>query len=212
MKVRWHGHSCFEVDGKVKIVMDPHDGKSIGLKVPKASPDIALLSHDHFDHNAVGVLGGKPVVVRGAGERVEKEVALKGVETFHDDVGGQKRGRNVAFSFEMDGVRFAHLGDLGHVLTDEQTSMLGKVDVLFVPVGGVFTVDSMKALAVVNKVQPKVIVPMHFRFGGLTLGISPVSDFTKLLPKAVKVREVGSEVEFAAEDLPEKQECWLFSL
>lgn len=212
MKIVWHGHACFEVQGSAKVLNDPHDGKSIGLRPPRASPDIVLQSHDHFDHNAVGVLGGKPVVVKTAGERAEGAVKIVGVETCHDEHGGERRGKNVAFAYELDGVRFAHLGDLGHVLTDAQAKALGRVDVLFVPVGGVFTLDARNALKVVEMLKPKVVVPMHFRFGGLTLGIAPVTEFTKILPKSVKVREVGKEVEFAAEDLPEKQECWVFSL
>lgn len=212
MKVRWHGHACFEVIGQAKVLDDPHDGKSIGIKAPKASHDVALLSHDHFDHNAVGVLGGKPIVVKTPGERTEKGIKITGVETCHDDLGGAKRGKNIAYAYEIEGVRFAHLGDLGHVLTDEQAVKLGRVDVLFVPVGGVFTVDAAKALQVVEKLKPRVIVPMHYRYGGLTLGIASVTDFTKKLPKTMKVREVGSEIEFASEDLPEKQECWVFTL
>jgi L-ascorbate metabolism protein UlaG (beta-lactamase superfamily) len=212
MRVRWHGHACFEIAGKVKVVTDPHDGESIGLAPPKVSPDVATVSHEHYDHNAVGALGGKPEILRGPGRRAARGIEFVGVETCHDEAGGQKRGKNVAFAFSIGGVRFAHLGDLGHVPTDAQVNELGAVDVLFVPVGGVYTVDAAGAVEVIEKIGPRVAVPMHYRVGGLKLAIAPLSEFSKKLAKGEKPREVGTSIEFEAEDLPEKREYWVFSL
>jgi L-ascorbate metabolism protein UlaG (beta-lactamase superfamily) len=212
MRIKWHGHSCFEISGKVSVLTDPHDGGSIGLAPPKASPDVATVSHEHYDHNAVGVLKGKPEIVRGAGNHKAKGVEILGVETCHDECGGQKRGKNTVFVVTMDGVRIAHMGDLGHVPTDAQAKALGRVDILMVPVGGVYTVDAAGALEVIKLLNPKVTIPMHYRLGGLKLGIAPLSEFTNKLAKGVSVREVGNSVDFEADDLPEKMEVWTFSL
>ncbi|MFH0815851.1 MAG: MBL fold metallo-hydrolase [Methanobacteriota archaeon] len=212
MRMKWHGHSCFEVSGKVKVLTDPHDGHSIGLTPPRTAPDVVLVSHDHYDHNAVSAVKGTPAVVKGAGEHHEKGVRILGVETCHDEMGGSKRGKNVAFVFELDGVRFAHMGDLGHVPTGEQVAHIGRVDILMVPVGGLYTVDAKGAMETVAKIGPRIAIPMHFKFGGLKLAIAPLKEFTKLYPESVEVREVGSEIEFEAEDLPTSMEIWAFGL
>jgi L-ascorbate metabolism protein UlaG (beta-lactamase superfamily) len=212
MMLKWHGHSCFEVRGAVTILTDPHDGESLGLPKPEARPDAALVSHDHYDHNAVGALHGNPAVVKGVGRHEVKGVRITGVETCHDELGGAKRGRNVAYAFALGGVRFAHMGDLGHVPSEEQAKALGKVDVLMLPVGGVFTVDAVGAMATIEKIRPRVAVPMHFRVGGLKLAIAPLSEFARKLPRGTALREVGNEVEFEADDLPEEREYWAFSL
>ncbi len=212
MRIKWHGHSCFEISGKVTVLTDPHDGGSIGLAAPKASPDVATVSHEHYDHNAVGVLKGKPEIVRGAGKHKVKGVEILGVETCHDEKGGEKRGKNTVFVISMDGVRIAHVGDLGHIPTDAQAAQIGDVDVLMVPVGGVYTLDAAGALATIAKLKPKVVVPMHYHVGGLKLGIARLSDFTGKLAKGVAVREVGNSIDFEADDLPEKMEVWTFAL
>ncbi|HNU36182.1 MAG TPA: MBL fold metallo-hydrolase, partial [Methanomassiliicoccales archaeon] len=114
------------------------------------------------------------------------------------------------FHLTLDGVRFCHLGDLGHMLSDAQVEELGEVDVLFVPVGGVFTIDGTQAQHLVQMIGPKVAVPMHFRVGGLSMSIQNADAFLKGLPEE-KIVRVGNEVEFEAEDLPEETEYWVFS-
>jgi L-ascorbate metabolism protein UlaG (beta-lactamase superfamily) len=212
MRLKWHGHSCFEVSGKVSVLMDPHDGESIGLAKPKTAPDIVLVSHDHHDHNAISIAKGRPAVVKGAGQHSEKGVKFIGVETWHDELGGKKRGNNIVYVFTFEGVRFAHMGDLGHVPTDAQAAEIGRLDILMVPVGGLYTIDAKVAMETIAKLKPRVAVPMHYKFGGLKFGIARLSDFTKRLPAGAAVREVGSEMEFEAEDLPERMEYWLFTI
>ncbi|MBI5001343.1 MAG: MBL fold metallo-hydrolase [Euryarchaeota archaeon] len=212
MILRWHGHSCFEVENEVTVVTDPHDGRSLGLKKPKAKADIVLVSHDHFDHNAVQAIDGKPRVIREPGERTESGVKILGVESWHDDQKGAKRGRNIIFKFEMGGVRFCHLGDLGHVPDEKIARQLGKIDILMAPVGDVFTIDGKRALETARLLTPRVVVPMHFRFGTLTLGIKSLKDFTSLLKKDVIVKNVGNEIEFEREDFADEEEVWLFDL
>ena len=205
MKIAWHGHSCFEVHDGLVVVMDPHDGRSIGIKPPVVRADICLISHDHFDHNCSRIVYGDPSVIREAGERVVKGLKLIGIPTFHDDEGGAKRGRNIVFHFEMDGIAFAHLGDLGQELSDEEIKSLGRVDVLFVPVGGVFTIDAKAARRLVERIRPKVAIPMHFHYGGLSITISSVEPFLDGVPEESVLR-VGNEIE-----LPSQTEFWVFS-
>ncbi len=193
------------------IVTDPHDGKGIGIKCPVVSGDIVLMSHDHFDHNCVRVVGGDKEVVTSSGEQTVKGVPIKGVHSYHDEDKGAKRGENIMFKFELDGIKICHLGDLGEQLDQRQVDGLGEIDILFIPVGGTFTVDAGGAWDVINALNPKVIVPMHFRVGGLSLSIAPVDGFlAKASPD--RIHKVGNEIEFAKDDLPEKQDIWVFSL
>ena len=194
------------------MVTDPHDGKSIGIRPPRATADVVLVSHDHFDHNCSRIVRGpdttvidKPVMT------VEKGVRVEGVEADHDEQGGAKRGKITLFKFELDGVTFCHLGDLGHIPDDIQTDRLVGIDVLFVPVGDVFTIGPEAALKVAELLQPKVVVPMHYRTPGLSLSIRPVQDFLKLAGND-RIVKVGNEVDFSPEDMPESgTEVWVFS-
>ena len=210
MKIIWHGHSCFEVSDKVTVVIDPHDGKSLGIKTPSVRADVLLISHDHFDHNCSRVVKGDFVTMREPGKKELKGVKVLGLPAYHDDAEGTKRGKVTLFRFDIGGIRFCHCGDLGQDLGDQQVQALGKVDVLFVPVGGVFTLDGEGAQRLVDRLQPKVVVPMHFRIGGLSLSIQTVDGFLAGVPEN-RVRRVGNEVELEKEDLPEDTEYWVFS-
>jgi L-ascorbate metabolism protein UlaG (beta-lactamase superfamily) len=211
MKIAWHGHACFEVQGNEgTVLIDPHDGKSLGIRPPTCKPDLVLVSHDHFDHNCVRVLKGQFTTVKEPSLREVKGIKIKGIEAEHDDVGGAKRGRVIMFRLELGGVSFLHCGDLGQALTPEQLRSIGKVDVLFVPVGGVFTLDGRQAREAVEEISPKVAVPMHYRYGGLSLSIQPVDAFLEGLPER-KVRRVGNSIDFMREELPQDTEDWVFS-
>jgi len=194
------------------VITDPHDGKSIGIRAPSLRGDVVLVSHDHFDHNCVRQVKGSEIsVIREPVMTVERGVRVQGVETYHDTTKGSKRGRNIAFKVEMDGMTLCHLGDLGHMLDDSQLAEIGTPDVLLIPVGNVFTLDVQSAIDLAKRISPKVIVPMHFRVGGLSLSVRPVEDFLKGFTEDEIVR-VGNEIEFKPEDLPESTEVWVFSL
>lgn len=212
MRIRWLGHSCFEIEGSVKIVTDPHDGKSLGIAPPDVKADIVLVSHDHFDHNCVqAVRGPETSVVSKPVMTVEKGVRIEGIEASHDADGGAKRGRVTLFRFEMDGMSFCHLGDLGHVLGEDLVERIAPVDFLFVPVGDVFTIGPDAARKVVESVSPKVAIPMHYRVPGLGISIQPVQNFLKKCDQK-QVVNVGNEVEFSQDDLTDgTTEIWVFS-
>lgn len=164
MDITYLGHSSFRIKGKAAtIVTDPYDSEKVGLKFPKhVEADIVTVSHDHEDHNAVGVVDGSPFLIKGPGEYELKGVGIVGVSVFHDDEKGEKRGRNIMYRIEIDGVSIVHLGDLGHLLSSAQVDELDGVNILFVPIGGVYTIDPAQAAAVVNDIDPAIVIPMHY--------------------------------------------------
>jgi len=211
--VKWWGHACFEVRDSAVVVTDPHDGKSVGgVPTPRVSADIVLVSHGHSDHASGKGLVAKPgaKVVDKPGMVEFKGVTIKGFPTFHDDAGGRKRGGNTIFIFEVEGIRFAHLGDLGHVLSDREAEEIMPVDVLMIPVGGFFTIDAAVASAVVEKLKPKIVIPMHYKVKGLDFSISDVEPFLKGKPN---VKRLGrSEATYSKKELPDETEINVFSL
>jgi L-ascorbate metabolism protein UlaG (beta-lactamase superfamily) len=204
VKVMWHGHSCFELQGKsVTIVTDPFKG--IGIPEPRAAGDIILCSHGHQDHNNTKpVLGKEGKVIEGfVGSEKLKGVTIKGVAAFHDDALGSKRGKNSIYTFNLDGVQFCHLGDLGHELSQPEVEEIGRVDVLFVPVGGYFTVGPETATKVCEQLKPKIVIPMHYRMPELP----PMFDLLKTVDvflegKKNTERLKGSVVEIEQSKLP----------
>ncbi|RLE81503.1 MAG: Zn-dependent hydrolase [Thermoprotei archaeon] len=209
--IKWHRHACFEIRGsKVTVVTDPHDGVSLGISPPSCKGDIVLVSHNHFDHNAVDVVS-KPdteVVSAFIGEKEVKGVYIKGIKTYHDKYGGRQRGENTVYLFIVDGIRFVHLGDLGHTLEDQHLKELGEVDILFIPVGGTFTIGAKEAVEIVEKLKPRITIPMHYKIPGLGLPLSEVDKFTSRLKKIV---EKPNEVSVTKEELPEPTEIWVLA-
>jgi L-ascorbate metabolism protein UlaG (beta-lactamase superfamily) len=180
-KLTWLGQSAFvlETSTGTRIVMDPIP-KGIGYDLPAGlKADAITISHEHADHNNVGLVVNKARVLRGltadkkgwtkVDEKV-KDVAIRNVGVYHDDQKGAARGLNSVFVFEVGGLRIAHLGDLGHLLTDEQLSAIGSVDIVMVPVGGSYTIDAYQATRVIDQMHPRlVVIPMHYRTPVLTI-------------------------------------------
>jgi len=205
MKVKWLGHASFMItsDSGTKIITDPYTPGGFGLNYGeiKESADIVTVSHEHADHNNVAMIGGNPEVVKEAGQVDVKGIKFSGTPTYHDDASGSQRGNNIIFCFEVDGVRVCHLGDLGHALGDKGVAEIGKVDILLVPVGGNFTIDAKVATEVGNKLQSKVIIPMHFQNERCPeFPVAKVDDF--LQGKAGVNRLDASEAEFKQGELP----------
>jgi L-ascorbate metabolism protein UlaG (beta-lactamase superfamily) len=201
MKIKWLGHAAFLItsDNGTKILTDPYE-TSEGLKYGEINEtaDIVTVSHDHGDHNNTAAVKGNPQVVRDSAE--VKGISFKAITTAHDDKGGSERGKNTVFCFQVDGVRVVHLGDLGHLLTDNQVVEVGKVHVLLVPVGGFFTVDARTAWEVCEQVRTRVIIPMHYKNDKCAFPIGGVEEFIKNKTDVAHVD--GSEVEFTVADLP----------
>lgn len=177
------GHSSFRIKGKVAtVVTDPFDPSAVGLKFPKVeAADLVTVSHDHPDHNHVSLVGGTPFVISGPGEYEVAGVTVLGYGSFHDDKKGEERGKNTIYKMTVDGIRIAHLGDLGHKLPEDLVDKLGDVDILFVPVGGHYTVDAATAVEVVSQIEPLVVIPMHYRKEGMDKGFDEVDEVGKFL-------------------------------
>jgi L-ascorbate metabolism protein UlaG (beta-lactamase superfamily) len=182
MDIYWGGQALFKIKGKnATVVIDPFDPETIGLKLPKdLEADMVLRTHEHPDHNNLAAIPGNPIQVLGPGEYDIKGVAITGVSVFHDDKKGEERGKNTVYHINIEGLNIVHLGDLGHVLTEEQVQEIGECDILMVPVGSVYTIDAKAASEVVSQLEPKIILPMHYGgLPGFEIPLEPLENFLK---------------------------------
>ena len=168
MLITYHGHSCFRLKSKNKIVVfDPYEA-AVGFTLPTLRADVVITSHDHYDHHAVDKVKptarrDKPYLIDSPGEYEVGGVSIFGTPAFHDDSQGSQRGKNTIFTVVMDYLRVCHLGDLGHALTDAQKKEIGSIDVLLIPVGGVYTIDPQVAVKTIQELEPAYAIPMHYR-------------------------------------------------
>jgi L-ascorbate metabolism protein UlaG (beta-lactamase superfamily) len=187
MQIFWKGHSCFQIltnvnrGNQVKIVIDPFSEK-IGLKLPKLEADILLISHEHYDHNNKKGVLGNPFLIEGPGEYEVKGVYIEGIQSFHDQKGGEERGQNTIYTIEAEEMKICHLGDLGQKkLTDEQLEKIGDVDVLMIPIGGVYTISAKEAIEILAQIEPKITIPMHYSIPKLNIKLDSLEKFLKSL-------------------------------
>ena len=172
LSLQWFGQSTFLLTSSkgTRLLMDPTNAATGYAIQPFEGVDVVTISHEHADHNNLALAPGNPTVIRGlkggdwaSVDQTVKDIRIRAVPTYHDDQKGAQRGKNAVFVLEVDGVRIAHMGDLGHLLTQEQVAILGQVDVMMVPVGGFFTLDATGATKVVEQLSPRVVIPMHFK-------------------------------------------------
>lgn len=184
MKIKWYGHSCFlfEDDAGRTLLTDPYSPET-GYSLSGARADVVLESHQHFDHNYAEGVAGDPIIVAEAGAHSPCGIPVLGVETFHDHHGGAHRGKNIMFVFELDNVRVAHLGDIGYVPSREELSPLGRPDILFIPVGGNYTIDGSEAVRVMELLDPRVTVPMHYKLPKGNVDVAPIDGFLAAIRK-----------------------------
>ncbi len=188
-KISWSGQSCFQIsvsnskDSSADIVIDPF-GEDTGLKVPNLSGDILLVTHQHFDHNNVKAVKGDPFLIKGPGEYEIKGIFIQGIPSFHDDAQGKEKGQNTIYTIEAEEMRFCHLGDLGQkVLTDEQVDKIGQIDILMIPVGGEDTISSESAGKIIAQIEPRIVIPMHYKVPKLKMDLDDVAKFLKTMGK-----------------------------
>lgn len=211
MKITWLGHASFLIESEdTCIVTDPF-AKRVGYPIYAGKVDIVTVSHDHYDHNAVELLQGNPRVVRQTGEFTVDGTQITGFDSFHDKRQGQERGPNIIFKFVTEGISLLHLGDLGHVLAPEMAAGLGQIDVLMLPVGGRFTVDAGEAFTIAELLQPRIIIPMHYKTPPCTVQVGPVEAFTMKYDRVVKLpclwlerEDIGKRSGVIVLDYPEK--------
>jgi len=210
MKIKSYGHAAFLITSEqgVKIIIDPYESGAFGGQLAygkiKDQADIVITSHDHADHNDTKSLPGSPEIVKGSGSKTVKGVLFKGISTYHDPSKGSERGGNTIFTFSVDGIQVCHLGDLGHTLGDKELAEVGHVDILFIPVGGYYTIDPKEAIRVAEQIKPKVLIPMHFKTEKCGFPIAPVEEFLK--GKSNLKRPKASEMAFDKTTLPKQME------
>jgi len=184
------GHSCFRFKTKTTILItDPFNPEAVGFKYPELEANIVTISHSHPDHNFLGKIKGEPFVIDSPGEYEVKGTSVFGVAGYHDDKKGKERGTNTIYAIEIDGLEICHLGDLGEKLNEEQLEEIGEVDVLLIPVGGIYTIGPKSAIEVIDQIDPKIVIPMHYREEGMT------RDFDALAKVDEFLKELGVEVE-----------------
>lgn len=206
MRIKWCGHACFLItsDSGIKILTDPYepggyDGALRYGSIPEEI-DIAVVSHDHPDHNYLQALKGTPRVVKGAGSHTVSGIAFKGIATYHDTSHGKERGESTIFCFSVDGIRLCHLGDLGHPLSKGTAAQIGAVDVLMIPVGGFYTIDAAVATEVMDALRPHLVIPMHFKTEKCDFPIATVDAFTSGKDNVKKIN--ASELSLTRDTLP----------
>lgn len=218
MEIRFYGHAMFGLTaGGTTIVIDPFND-DVGYPRPDVEPDAVVTSHEHSDHGSVELIRGRPRVLRGLADEGRTWAALDarvgpvhitGVPTYHDTEQGRARGKNAVAVIEVEGLRIAHLGDLGHVLTPQQVSAIGQVDVLMIPVGGHFTIGPAQADQVIAQLKPRVVIPMHYKTA--VNDSWPIRRLDDFLQGKADVKRVGATVTITHAALPVEQEVWVLA-
>lgn len=207
MNIVWYGQSCFRIQSKdVTLVTDPFD-KKIGLRPPFGAANIVTISHDHIDHNNHEVLKGEYSVVDSAGEYEIDKVVIKGIDSFHDNSEGKERGPNVIYKIEMEDLKICHLGDFGQAnFLNGQLEKIGQVDILFIPIGGVGTIDWKTAQDIINEIEPRIVIPMHFKIKGLAGEFSKLDTAEKFCKEnGVSLNEAVDKLSLKKKELPQDE-------
>ena len=181
MTISWFGQSCFRIEAKEGSILTDPFSKEIGLKPPRIKDDVVTVSHQHYDHNNIADANQEAFIIQNPGEYEKQGIAIRGIASFHDDKQGAERGPNTIYVYKAEELTIAHLGDLGHLLTDAQVEAIGDVDVVMIPVGGTYTLDAKTAAAVIGQIEPKIIIPMHYKVPGLEVVLDGVEKFIKEL-------------------------------
>jgi L-ascorbate metabolism protein UlaG (beta-lactamase superfamily) len=200
MRVEWYGQSAFHLSGEeASVAIDPFGDLSgmtsqgVQFDYPPISDveaDLLLVTHEHIDHNGVEAIGASPAILRSTAGQLESPIgAVTAIASEHDEQAGTARGPNTIFVFELDGLRIAHLGDLGQsVLREEQAAAIGEVDLLFIPVGGGPTIGAEQAAAIVERLAPRWVVPMHYRTPRIGF-LETAEEFLELFPHVERLPE-----------------------
>jgi L-ascorbate metabolism protein UlaG (beta-lactamase superfamily) len=218
--VKWHGHSCFEIwsdeEEYPRILIDPHDGGSIGLPKPEIpiSPDIILITHDHFDHNYYDpYTGNKTSVIKWKkGSFSIRGVRIEGIPVPHDEANGKLRGFVTAYKIMYGDLTLIHLGDVGsEKLPDDILEKLSGANIVFIPVGGVYTIGAVAANRLLSRLQPNIAVPMHYWVEGMTLPLDPLDRFLELT-RFRRYRLDSNEFEINRDSLPKPVSLFILKL
>lgn len=206
MQIIWHGQSFFQIiaartkDASVFLAVDPFS-EDLGLRVPPVFADILLITHNHSDHNNIKAVQGSPFVIDGPGEYEIKDVSIQGIPAFHDKSFGKERGRVTIYTITVENIRICHLADFGQKeLFPEQIEDIGEVDILLIPVGGNYTIDSQAASEIISRLEPKIVIPMHYQLPKLKVKLDGLDKFLKVMGE--KASEPLPKLTIKQKDLP----------
>ena len=183
MKITYLGHSCFLFESSTgkKLLVDPYT--RVGYELPNGlTADVVLTSHGHFDHNYTQAVEEEYLLCNKAGKYNANGIEVEGFNTWHDPKQGALRGNNVIFHFNIDGVHICHFGDLGEAYNEDVARKLAGADVWLIPVGGTYTIDAAQAFEYIEKLSPKLVIPMHYLPTDGMLDIAPIEDFFSSVP------------------------------
>jgi L-ascorbate metabolism protein UlaG (beta-lactamase superfamily) len=208
MDITWHGYSCFTIKTRLgTIVIDPYDPAVTGLKAPQLKADILLVSHNHAGHNFVAGVAGGPKVIDWPGEYEVKGIALVANKVQYSKEGTEKKkGEGMFFTIVADGLRLCFLGDMGGV-DDALIESIGDVDLLFLPIGGHNTMDAKQAHEVIEEIEPRAVIPMHYAINGAKGELDPLDPFLKLIGAAAMEPKEKFTVGSRADLKDDKMEC-----
>lgn len=201
VEITYFGHSMFLIkSGSVSIVTDPFN-PAVGFPMPEVTADIVTVSHNHSDHNNVSLVKGNPLIVRDSIEA--KGIRFIAIPSFHDNKGGTLRGNNTIFKWVLNDITFAHFGDYGEDdLSQEQYERLKGTEVIFIPVGGVYTIDAEKALGIIRKINPRIAIIMHYRIDPYGLKVLASLDDVKKVISGLE--KMSSTIKVSKSNLPTK--------
>ena len=202
MKIEYLGHSCFKLTESTgtSVICDPYSSE-IGYEMRATTADAVTVSHGHYDHNAVGNIGGNPVIIDSERNYELAGVEINSIKSFHDSLRGKKRGENIIFKFRMDGIDVCHLGDLGEQCSSDLIETLLPVNVLLIPIGGTYTIDAEMAKEYVDRIMPDIVIPMHYRTRDCKLDIDKVDEFTSLFDSEIVEEAECGDLELSRKDL-----------
>lgn len=188
MNISWFGQSCFRIEakeahsigsGQVSILIDPFS-KDIGLRPPKIKDDLVLVTHHHYDHDNVDEANPEAFLIDGPGEYEKQGISVRGILSFHDKSAGKERGPNTIYIIKAEDITVCHMGDFGQdKFEDHQLEEIGDIDILMIPVGGVYTIGYKEAVSIIGQIEPKIIIPMHYKIKDLKIEIEGPDKFLK---------------------------------
>lgn len=207
MNITWYGHSCFKLQSKdVILITDPFD-KKIGLRPPYGASDIVTISNDHYDHNNYEAIKNDPFIVDSVGEYEIKKITVRGINSYRDNKKGEERGFNTIYAIEMEDMRICHLGDFGQEgFFNSQLEEIGQTDILFIPVGGIFTIDWKLAGTIISQIEPRIIIPMHYKLPGIIGELSKMDTADNFCKEhGISAKNTVEKFSIKKKDLPQDE-------
>ncbi len=213
LKIIFYGHSMFTFessDDSLIIGFDPYN-EQVKSKLPDVTANLVLISHYHFDHANATLFKGNPKTIDSPGNYTFKAVDIEGIQSYHDKTHGSQRGKNVMYKLKISGFTVGHLGDLGEIPDQKVLDALKDIDILLVPVGGTSTIDHAEALEIIEKIKPKIAIPMHFKEKDTNIEVSTVNSFENLAIDSYPIKKFYRYAEISSSDIPGDTEIWIMA-